>query len=238
MQKFPLLCYAMNYPKIKLHKNHIALNPKVSINNQLDYDYNINLLLYLHNQLNLGVEPKWLVTFHYFHPTELAKPLRETAKPFGFGDRYSFKTYTDIWKQVPFYRYLEQRRNDIDSIYEDTSQIKNSILKCLYGIKRLNRVDRYEFPNLFFFHEKGKVKLQYHTHLLLTGKNLKYDDKTELNDVFNTTIRTSRKCFSKWKKIDIEPVKDKYGLMGYLNKETNANHISLDPYNSVPILLK
>ena len=56
-----------------------------------------------------------------------------------------------------------------------------------------------------------------------------------LIDVFNTTIRNSRKCFSKWKDIDVQEVKgeDKYEVIGYLNKETNSSHLSFDPYNSI-----
>ena len=94
--KSPLLCYAMNYPKIKLHRQHIPINSNVCIHNQVDYDYYISVLLYLHNQINLGFEPAWLISYHYFHPVETAKPLKETDKPYGYGDRYSFKTYCSI----------------------------------------------------------------------------------------------------------------------------------------------
>ena len=231
-----MLCYAMNYSKIKLNRHHIPINPSMCLNTQMDYDCYINVLLYLHKQLNLGFEPAWLISYHYFHPTETARPLRETDKTLGFGDRYSFKTYCDIWKQVPFYRYLEWKRNSIDDVYKDTSQVRNSILKKLYNIKRLNRKDLYEFPNIFFFHEKGKVKLQYHTHILIPQKNLICNNENELKDVFNTTIRKSRKCFSNWKDIDVKPVSDKYGVMGYLNKETNSKYLALDPHNSIPII--
>lgn len=236
MKTTPMLCNAMNYPKIKLDRKHISIHPGARINTQKDYDFYMSVLQYLHKQLDYGFEPKWMITFHYFHPTELAKPLKETDKQFGFGDRYTFKTYTDIWNQVPFYRYIEHRRNDLDAIYEDASQIRNCILKTLYGIKRLNRTDLYEFPNMFFFHEKGKVGLQYHTHILIPDKNLKYNNEVDLKDVFNTTIRKSRKCFSKWKDIDIAPVTNKYSMIGYLNKETKTNHIALDPHNSIPII--
>ena len=40
---------------------------------------------------------------------------------------------------------------DEDYFIEDTGQIKNVILKELYGIKRLNQTWKYEFPNLMFF---------------------------------------------------------------------------------------
>ena len=63
-----------------------------------------------------------------------------------------------------------------------------------------------------------------------------YDNEVDLKDVFNTTIRKSRKCFSKWKNIDVKPVSNKYEIIGYLNKETNSNYISFDPHNSIPIV--
>jgi len=63
-----------------------------------------------------------------------------------------------------------------------------------------------------------------------------YDNEVDLKDVFNTTIRKSRKCFSKWKNIDVTPVSNKYDILGYLNKETNSKHISFDPHNSIPIV--
>ena len=227
----------MNYPSIKLNKKHIPLHPKLTLNDQSGYDYYINMLLYLENQLELGFNPKWMITFHYYHPSEQVKPIKETNKPLGYGDRYSFKSYVDLFKEVPFYKYLEGRRNEIDGVYNDAGQIRNSVLKTIYGIKRLNRTDKYEFPNLFFFHEKGKVKLQYHTHLLLTEKNILFDTIEDLKDVFNTTIRKSRKCFLKWKDIDIKPITDAKGAIGYLNKESNnINHLSFDPFNSIPII--
>ena len=42
---------------IKLHKDHIPINSKVCINTQKDYEYYIGILLYLHHQLELGVDP-------------------------------------------------------------------------------------------------------------------------------------------------------------------------------------
>jgi hypothetical protein len=229
------LCDAMNYSKIKLHRKHIPLHPKLIIRNQDDYDVYIATLLYLLNQVQLGFDPKWLVSFHYQHPSEHGKLIKETDKPYGFGDRYHLQTKGNIWKEVPYYNYLSKRRNTEEWIYDDASQIRNVILKDLYGIKRLNQVWKYEFPNLFFFHEKGKTKLQYHTHLLLTAINLRYNSEEELVDIFNNSIKKKRRCFSNWK-IDITPVNNSKGVIGYLNKETNANHISFDPFNSIPII--
>ena len=88
---------------------------------------------------------------------------------------------------LPYYKYWVNRRNNEDQVYEDTSQVRNVLLRYLYGIKRLNRTDKKEFPHIFFFHEKGKTKLQYHTHLLIPKKNLNpdYDNETDLSWLYN-----------------------------------------------------
>ena len=226
----------MPYPSIKLHRKHIPLHPKLNIRTQKDYNYYIEVLLYLHNQLILGVEPVFMVSMHYQHPVEHTKPLKETDKPLGFGDRYGFKTIRDIWKEVPLYKYWEKKRNEEEQVIKDTKKVKCRILKKLYGIKRLNRPDKYDVPNLLFFHERGKTKLQYHTHILLTGKNLLTNDTNELLDIFHTSIRQETKCLSRWKHIDVKPVETPYNVIGYLNKETHSSHISFDFYNSNPIV--
>ena len=223
--------------RIRLHRDHTAINPAVCINTQKDYEYYLGTFLYLREQLKKGIKPKWLVSLHYQHPVEHIKSIKETDKPFGFGDRYGFRTYGNIWSQVANYNYWEHRRNDEDSVIKDASQIRNSVLKLFYGIKRLNQTWKHNFPNLLFFHEKGKTKLQYHTHLLLP-ETTAYNNVEDLLDCFNTTIRKSRKCLSKWKSIDVKEIdgRDKYKVIGYLNKETCSKHISFDPFNSIPIL--
>jgi hypothetical protein len=224
----------MDYPFIKLDRNHHPINPNLIINSQVDYDYYIAVLNYLYNQINLGFKPKYLVSLHYQNPAEYCRPIRETNKTLGFGDRYGYKTSTPLWNSVSWDRFVEYNRNDIDLTTKNAGKVRNLILKIIYGVKRLNRPDKYEFPNLFFFHEKGKVKLQYHTHILLPDCNY---DKDELLDIFNTSIRERCKCLSRWKKIDITDVKyDMYGMMGYVNKETNSLHTALDPINSIPII--
>ena len=50
--------------------------------------YRYDSLLYLQEQLELGFDPKWLITYHYFTPEELLKVLRETENDHGFRNRY------------------------------------------------------------------------------------------------------------------------------------------------------
>ena len=219
---------------IKLHRNHIPLNPKVLIKTQQQYNFYIETLLYLLNQCDLGFDPSWFITFHYHHPSENVKQINETCNQYGWRDRISFTSKRPMWNEVSYYKHWAHRRNLEEQVIVDTSKIKNVMLKTLFGIKRLNRADKYNFPNIFFFHEKGKTKLQYHTHLLLP--QTKYlNNETDLKDIFDTSIRKRCKSLSQWKSIDVKPVFNKQGLIGYLNKETDPNHISFDFYNSIPM---
>ena len=217
--------------QIKLDREHSAINPKVCINTQKDYDHYMGVMKYLHNLLDAEiVRPKWLISFHYANDTDYFKPIKETDNDFGYKDRFGYKCFGDLWR----HNYNNKKRENIDHIYKDSRQIKNIVLKYLYDIKRLNQTWKYTFPNVLFFHEMGKVKLQYHTHLILPETTL-YNTEEELTDVFNTAIRERSKSISKWKKIDVEEIEpdDKYSVIGYLNKETTSNHLSFDPINSI-----
>ena len=227
------LHFNMNYSSIKLDKKHQPINPSLCIHTQIDYDYYIAVLNYLYQQVDMGFKPKYLVSLHYQNPAEYCKPIRETNKPLGFGDRIGFKTSIPLWNSVAWDRFIEYNRNDIDTTMKNTGKIRNLILKYLYGIKRLNRPDKFEFPNLYFFHEKGKVGLQYHTHILIP--ECKYHI-SEIEEVFNTSIRERCKCISRWKTIDITEVNSSRGVMGYVNKETSSQHTAFDFLNSIPII--
>ena len=227
------LHFNMNYSSIKLDKKHQPINPSLCIHTQIDYDYYIAVLNYLYQQLDMGFKPKYLASLHYQNPAEYCKPIRETNKPLGFGDRIGFKTSIPLWNSVAWDRFIEYNRNDIDTTMKNTGKIRNLMLKYLYGIKRLDRPDKFEFPNLYFFHEKGKVGLQYHTHILIP--ECKYHI-SEIEEVFNTSIRERCKCISRWKTIDITEVNSSRGVMGYVNKETSSQHTAFDFLNSIPII--
>ena len=217
--------------KIKLHRDHTVIHPKVCINTQQDYDHYMSVLVYLRNLLETNiVRPKWLISFHYSNDCDYIKPIKETDNLMGHKDRYGYKCFGDLWKQS----YNNKKRENIDSTYKDARQIKNIVLKYLYNIKRLNQTWKYNYPNILFFHEKGKVKLQYHTHLVIPETTYT-NSQEELIHTFNTAVRERSKCISKWKKIDVTEIEpdDKYSVIGYLNKETTSNHLSFDPINSI-----
>ena len=225
-----------NDRSIKLHRDHIPINPKVCLNRQIDYDYYIEGLLYLRNLLdNNVINPTWLVTLHYTNDMDYIKPIKETDNPFGYKDRYGYKCFGDLWKQ----NINSKRHKNLDHIYPNARKILNLVLKYLYGIKRLNQTWKKKHPNLLFFHELGKVKLNYHTHLILPKTDLfkTKGDQQELQDIFNTSIKERCKSMNKFRKVDVQWIEpeDKYSVVGYLNKESKVttNHLSLDPYNSL-----
>jgi len=224
--------------KIKLHNKHIPLNSNLILNSQEEYDFHIETLLFLNHQIDIGFKPDYFITFHYRHPSERYSAQKQTNNELGFKDRYGIGKDKSLWKEIPKYNYYDKRRNDYDLIVEDTYEIRNVLAKELYGIKRINHLDK--FPPMFFFHELGKAKLQYHTHLLLPKINIRNNQfnlqtitATDLEYEFNNTIRGKRKCFSAWKQIHIREVDNPYVAVSYVNKETTRQHMSLDYQNSI-----
>ena len=192
------------------------------------------MLEWLHDQVNKGFDPQWMISLHYSHPSELVWQKRETKNELGWRDRISFGSHHSLWKEVSAYNYWESYRNDWDQVDSDAKHIRNIILREFFGVKRLNRPDKYDPVNLLMFHEKGKVKLQFHTHILLP--KIPYFNQESIEILFNTYIRPKCNCFSRWKKIDVTAIKDdKYSIMGYLNKEVNASYTALSSY-SLPII--
>jgi len=225
----------VNFPSIRLHKNHMPIHPKVKIENQIDYDYHMGMLLYLEQQLNLGFNPSHMVTLHLKNSSDYLSPLRETINPYGYGDRIGFNSGGELWNQVAYDNYISSRRNNEFLVEDDVWSIRNNILKYLYGVKRHDQYWKYPFSGMLFFKEKGKVKLQYHIHILLPPDGLLVSSKTDIEEVLNTSVKSRAKCASRWKRIDAKPIESPSGAISYLNKETRQGVCSLDFKNSILI---
>ena len=76
---------------INLSRRHIPINPNCRINNQSQYDHHIEMLKYLYDQLELGFNPKYLITYHLKHPRDYLRPMKETNKKYGHRDRIGFR---------------------------------------------------------------------------------------------------------------------------------------------------
>ena len=183
------------------------------------------------NQINSGFNPKFMITYHYRHPTEHGWRVIENVST--FNSKWGFKSNKSLWNEVPSYNYYEKRRACEDSTIKDASQVKNIILKCFWGIKRPNQTWKYKYPPMLFFHEMGRTKLQYHTHLLIPELPTKFNSKDVLEDEWNGYVKRSRKCFSRWKNIHVKEITNPYLIANYLVKEASVHQHSLDYQNSL-----
>jgi len=177
------------------------------------------LLKDLIEQFEMGFTPRWLITYHLYHPDELV-----------WG--YKGSDHGDLWKKVSHQKWIKKRRLDEFNLYEDTKKIRNVEMKILYGAKRLNRLDKYDVPPMYYFHEMGKSKNQFHTHHLLTTVP-NANNEESLKRIFNNKIRHECRSISLWREIDVKPIHDTKGILNYLTKETSLDRLSLDPYSRV-----
>ena len=115
------------------------------------------------NQIDCGFDPKFMVTYHYRHPSEFGWRVVENVD--STSSRWGFKSTKSLWNEVPSYNYYVKRRGCEDCIIQDASQVKNVMLKYFWGIKRPNQTWKCKYPPMLFFHEMGKIKLQYCRYL-------------------------------------------------------------------------
>ena len=127
-------------------------------------------------------------------------------------------------------------RNDYDQVSIDCKRFINVLLKEVYGIPRPQKY-RGELPPILAFHEYGIE--QYHSHLILPKpshnhqyKSKRLHEQSALTKLLNTKVRKKCKSLSKWKDIDVREVDNQYGILGYLNKQTEPKHTSYDPMSS------
>ena len=217
---------------INLDRKHIPIHPKCFIKDQKQYDHHIAMLGYLQEQLELGFNPKYLITYHLKHPRDYMKPIVENEQQYGHRERVSYRGGGNLWKGVGYDKFMHNMRNDYDFTVKDNKHIKNLIYKWLYGIKVINKDTR--LPRLMYFIEKGRVKLQYHIHILLSGKML-YDKEVDITDTLNSSIRKRAKCISETKPMHCQKVDNPGVALSYLNKEMSKEHLSLDTQNSLLI---
>lgn len=146
------------------------------------------------NQIRSGFNPKFMIAYHYGHPSEFGWRVIENVDT--FSSEWGFKSKKSLWNEVSSYNYCEKRCACEDSTIKDASQVKNVILKYLWGVKRPSHAWEYRLTPMLFFHEMGKTKLHYHTHLLLPELPDRFNSKVVLREEWNGYIKRSRKCFS------------------------------------------
>ena len=193
---------------------------------------------FLRLQEELGYEAAWFITFHYFHPSELMSSIKERKGDISKGviDQIGYRTPdgSSLWKSSD--SKIIRMRNDYDQVSIDCKRFINVLLKEVYGIPRPQKY-RGELPPILAFHEYGEE--QYHSHLILPKPSQKHKYKSKrlheedaLTRLLNTKVRKKCKSLSKWKDIDVREVDNQYGILGYLNKQTEPKHTSFDPMSS------
>ena len=191
---------------------------------------------FLQLQDELGFMGAWFITFHYFHPTELMYSVKERKGNISHNciEQITYKTNDgrSIWSNSGD-RKIIQMRNDLDQVSKDCRHVINVLLKEIYDIKRPHTYQG-DLPSILSFHEYGTE--QYHTHLVVPHSDEKIlNDQNKLSYILNKKVRKKCKSLSKWKKIDIKPVNNQYGLMNYLNKQTDPQHTAVDLMSSLVI---
>ena len=193
---------------------------------------------FLRLQEELGYEAAWFITFHYFHPSELMSSIKERKGDISKGviDQIGYRTPdgSSLWKSSD--SKIIRMRNDPDQVSIDCKRFINVLLKEIYGIPRPQKY-RGELPPILAFHEYGIE--QYHSHLILPKpshnhqyKSKRLHEEAALTKLLNTKVRKKCKSLSKWKDIDVREVDNQYGILGYLNKQTEPKHTSFDPMSS------
>ena len=201
----------------------------------------------LQDQLRRGFEPKWFISFHYTEPSDSLTPQQEgNSNRVGFRDSdrglLDPEVNFNLWNRSGAYVAKERVRNTRDWVEHNTRDIKNKILKRLFNIKRLDKWREHTYPPMLFFHERGKSKVKYHTHLVLPQTKLRselfesnstdYLKKVLEGNVPNG-IKDRCKSISIDKSIDVLPVYNSSTLFSYLNKETTEEELPLDTINSL-----
>ena len=193
----------------------------------------------IEDQIKRGFRPRWFVTYHYHQPSDSLVPEQEgNSNRIGFRD--SDRGLID--PEVNFnhqnrsgaYTAKEKIKNSREHVEENTVDIKNKLLKRLFNVKRLNlyQKKKYNVQPMLFFHEKGKQKIKYHTHLVLPDTKLKLNNERYIQDIFESNVpngmKDQCKCLSDKKSIKVIDIYDQKGLFKYLNKETTPEEMSLD----------
>lgn len=207
---------------------------------------------YLYTQIDMGFKPRYLISVHYENPEDWVKQQREThtSLDLDFKDRYSIVTHRDSsGNRLSFNKYLEKisydywkfRRSSVDLVGKDASRLRNFLLKNLFLVKRLHRKDLYTIPNYYIFHEMGKARDQFHTHILMP-EAIQFNSLDQITELL---FKAPIKCISKQRDPHVEIV-DKYrryegksgayGVMNYLTKQTSHEFTPFDFCNSNPII--
>ena len=199
------------------------------------------LLKYLWQDLSNGFDPAFMLTYHYKSPAEQGcslqrPPLRpptsvSSSRPCIYSHKGSVLT------QVSRYSAIERRRSDIDLVSKDALHIRK-ILTQQFWRRTTPRQQRTD-PHLYFFHELGRAKLQYHTHVLISMPPDPFTNAPAITQGWIEKILPKATNLSAAQTgVDVKELPDLFQTIGgiiYLTKETSAAHSVLDPHASLTL---
>lgn len=185
----------------------------------------VELRGYLENQLNLGFQPRYMISYHFRSPEETC--WRGKEQPNAIATQARHRPRTSTWNQVGSYHYYQKRRNNPDLASTDNEHIKNLLIRRHFGHQRLDQWNKTKLPPMLFFLERG-MGVQLHGHLLIPQPLPEFDAHQSLAAEWKGYLPQHAKCLSRQRPADVRPVTDAAGIMGYLCKETSSGHVSLD----------
>ncbi len=178
---------------------------------------------FLDRQVQLGFQPKYMVSFHY---RSLDETLGSgTSLPAALTSMTRHTPKTSAWNQVGSYNYYCKHRNDPDSVSRDNQHIRNLILQRHYGIKHLKSSGHQ--VSLLFFLEYG-IGVQLHCHLLIPQPLPEFDDDRALAKDWKRYITSHAKCLSRQREPHVRLIDKPTVSLSYVTKETCPGHLSLD----------
>ena len=232
------------------------LNTKTLTSKEREYQ---EMCSYMEREVRLGADLRWFITFQFQDPDDKCRADNKIESTSEKVTKYKSLTKLSYLNETSYDGWMRDRYSDLDWIYRDTNAINRRLHWDLFGIRNLKKAinnPRYNRPNVYYFHEKGKYGKYrndkiYHTHLLLPDiprlkgtrdwgwSDGEYYSLDELKYYFN--YKPSFRCLksiSLSRDFYIEDLKSKSGSMRYLTKETSNIHLSLDPFNSYTIQRK
>ena len=194
----------------------------------------------LEQQIGRGFEPRWFVTYHYKQPSDDLVPEREkNSNRWGYRDSDRGCSDSELnfnqWNRSGAYTAKERIKNSREQVEMNTIEMRNRLLKMFYGVSKLDQYQKkkYNVKPMLFFHEQGRSKVKYHTHLVLGDTRLNLNTESHIQAIFNSELprygmKGNIKCLAINKSIKVEHIYDQEGLFDYLNKETTPEEMSLD----------
>jgi hypothetical protein len=199
------------------------------------------LLGYLWNHLAHGFSPRFMLTYHYSSPAESGCSLQQPPLSSKIPHQPTPPTRThrhqpSVFPRVAGYEAFERQRNDLDQISHHARLIRNLLNQEFWRQSQPNRRARIN-PSIFIFHELGRTKLQYHTHILIPLPPEPYTTSAAIEQAWHQKFQPKATFLSHTQHaFDIKPLPNLFDQIGqaiYLTKEVSSSHCVLDPSASL-----